>query len=189
MARADLVAALLGVACVASGGLLWSMALRGAQRGPGGPEPGGRAEVAAAAPSAAPAPCPTAPPASAAAGLTPAPPASVQLKGGVAGLRFVRGDALLLKEDRARAVEVAGRLAQSDHIKVSLESFADEAGPDKRALAKKRAAAVRALLVERGVDLERISVAIGDVGKTPDGAGLVRLHTNPPLSEGDTKAP
>ena len=192
MARADLAAALLGVACVTGGGVLWSLALR-AQRGAIGPDPGGAAVVAAPpgaavapAPSTPPAPCP---PSTATAGLVPAPAASVAMAGGTLGLRFVRGDALLVKEDRARAVEVAARLVQNDHVKVSLESFADEPGADKRALAKKRAAAVKALLVERGVDLERISVTIGNVGSTPDGAGLVRLHTNPPLPGGDSKAP
>jgi outer membrane protein OmpA-like peptidoglycan-associated protein len=188
MARADLAAALLGVACVAGGGVLWSMALR-AQREVIAPDSGAGARPAEAAAPAAPsaAPCPTV--AAAPAGVGPAPAVSVQMTGGSLGLRFVRGDALLLKEDRARAVEVAGRLVRSDHVKVALEAFADEPGPDKRALAKKRAAAVRALLVERGVDLERISVAIGDLNRAPEGAGHVRLHTNPPLPEGETKAP
>ncbi|HEU4412280.1 MAG TPA: OmpA family protein [Polyangiaceae bacterium] len=193
MARADLAAALLGVACVAGGGVLWSMALR-SQRESIAAEPGARPAVAAAAPvvaaSAAPsaAPCPTVA-AAASAGVGPAPAVSVQMTGGSLGLRFVRGDALLLKEDRARAAEVAARLVQNDHVKVSLEGFADDPGPDKRALAKKRAAVMRALLVERGVDLERISVAIGDLNRAPEGAGQVRLHTNPPLPEGETKAP
>lgn len=194
MARADLAAFLLGVACVAGGGVLWSMALR-AQRGSIGPDPGAApiaasTEAAASAPAA---PCPAAAaaePSSANSAATPSPAASVQLKGGILGLRFVRGDALILKEDRARAVEVAARLLRHDYVKVSLEGFADEPGPDKRLLAKKRAAAVRALLVERGVDLERIAVVIGDAGSTPEGAGFVRLHTNPPLPEGDAaKAP
>lgn len=194
MARADLAAFLLGAACVAGGGVLWSMALR-AQRGSIGPDPGAvpiatGAEAVASAPAA---PCPSvavAAPASTTSAATPAPAVSVQLKGGVLGLRFVRGDALILKEDRARAVEVAARLVRHDHVKVSLEGFADEPGPDKRLLAKKRAAAVRALLVERGIDLERIAVVIGDASANPEGFGSVRLHTNPPLPEGDAaKAP
>ncbi|HEU4537125.1 MAG TPA: OmpA family protein [Polyangiaceae bacterium] len=189
MARADVAAFLLGAACVAGGGVLWSMALR-SQRGPIGPDPGGGVPVAAVEPaaSAPPAPCPSA--VAAPAASAPAPVASVQMKGGTLGLRFVRGDALILKEDRARAVEVAARLVRHDYVKVSLEGFADEPGPDKRLLAKKRAAAVRALLVERGVDLERIAVVVGDANATPEGAGSVRLHTNPPLPEGDAaKAP
>lgn len=194
MARADLAAALLGVACVAGGGALWSMALQ-SQREAFAAEPGpGPAvtheAVASAAPSAA--PCPTvaaAPTAPAATGGGPAPAVSVQMTGGSLGLRFVRGDALLLKEDRARALEVAARLVQNDHVKVSLEGFADDPGPDKRRLAKGRAASIKALLVERGVDLERISVTIGDLNRAPDGAGQVRLHTNPPLPEGEAKAP
>jgi outer membrane protein OmpA-like peptidoglycan-associated protein len=192
MARADLAAFLLGAACVAGGGVLWSMALR-TQRGSIGPDPGAvpiatSVEAVASAPAA---PCPSiavAAPSSATSAATPA--ASVQLKGGTLGLRFVRGDALILKEDRARALEVAARLVRHDHVKVSLEGFADEPGPDKRLLAKKRAAAVRALLVERGVDLERIAVVIGDASANPEGFGSVRLHTNPPLPEGDAaKAP
>jgi outer membrane protein OmpA-like peptidoglycan-associated protein len=191
MARADLAAALLGVACVAGGGVLWSMALRSQREAfAAEPRPGPAATheaVASATPSAA--PCPTVAAVPTAAGVGPAPAVSVQMTGGSLGLRFVRGDALLLKEDRGRALEVAARLVQNDHVKVSLEGFADDPGPDKRRLAKGRAASIKALLVERGVDLERISVTIGDLNRAPEGAGQVRLHTNPPLPEGETKAP
>jgi outer membrane protein OmpA-like peptidoglycan-associated protein len=188
MARTDLVAALLSIGCVVSGGVLWSMALR-AQREVSVPAPAVVPAAPEAAAVASAAPCPPAAPAAPEGAAAPAPAASVQLVEGKLDLRFVRGDALLLKEDRGRAVAVATRLARSDYVKVSIEGFADEPGPDKRSLAKKRAAAVRALLVERGVDLERISVTLGEVSKTPDGAGLVRLHTTPPLPEADTKAP
>jgi outer membrane protein OmpA-like peptidoglycan-associated protein len=190
MARADLAAALIGVACVAGGGVLWSLALQ-AQRAAAPPDPAagdgaGPSRVAAAAtPAEAPAPCPTT------AGLVPAPAASAPAApapGGALGVRFVRGDALPRSEDRARLVEVAARLARYDHVKVSLESFADAPG-DRRGLAKQRGAAVKAILVERGVDLERIETAVGNVATSPDGAGLVLVRTNPPLPEGDGKAP
>src|SRR5687767_13865158 len=99
MARTDLLALAIGVGFVVGGGAFWSMALR-SQREAAAAEPGVvRAAppeaVASAAPSAA--PCPTLPPA---AGLTPAPAVSVQMVGGSVGFRFVRGDVLLLKEDR-----------------------------------------------------------------------------------------
>ncbi len=114
-----------------------------------------------------------APPASASA--APSASSSAHAPADGASFRFVAGEIALAKGEVPRLVAHAAELRKSSG-KISIEAFGDGTDEKAAALGRRRGVLARQLLVEIGLDSERLVVTLGDARAEPDQAGHVRVR-------------
>ena len=89
------------------------------------------------------------------------------------------------RDEVQRLISFGKALAKHPTAKVSIEGFGDRPGSDALmvGIAKHRAKVTQMLLAKSGVTDDRVTLSYVDMGADPHLAQMIRITTQPPLSE------